>query len=364
MENHTMKFFVYLLLVIGLLGSGCRSIGPNKVTHDRFAYSQSLAYSWKSQMLLNIVKIRYLDLPVFLDVGQLVTGYSLETSVDVGGNFFSGGGFGSVGGQGRYTDRPTITYKPLTGDRFLEGFLTPIPPVNVFSLLQSGYAADLLLELCLDSFNGLYNRPALLASEREPDPEFFQVLSLMHEVQDAGAFGMKIEEATEEQSALVLFFRDEKATDDILMKLGKIRSLLDVAPDQVQFELVYSPLPGGPGKLAVPAPCGRSCRQCPWASPYRKPTDSASWLRLSRRPGRMNPRFCGYTAVRTNQRIVTSLYLTRTSGSGLRMMTGNQNVSLALYYFSLHSRMQVVQKICQSSPSRPINRQMLSIHTI
>lgn len=258
-----MKFFVYLLLVIGLLGSGCRSIGPNKVTHDRFAYSQSLAYSWKSQMLLNIVKIRYLDLPVFLDVGQLVTGYSLETSVDVGGNFFSGGGFGSVGGQGRYTDRPTITYKPLTGDRFLEGFLTPIPPVNVFSLLQSGYAADLLLELCLDSFNGLYNRPALLASEREPDPEFFQVLSLMHEVQDAGAFGMKIEEATEEQSALVLFFRNE-------------------------------------------------------------------W----------------------------------TSGSGLRMMTGNQNVSLALYYFSLHSRMQVVQKICQSSPSRPINRQMLSIHTI
>ncbi len=251
MENHTMKFFVYLLLVIGLLGSGCRSIGPNKVTHDRFAYSQSLAYSWKSQMLLNIVKIRYLDLPVFLDVGQLVTGYSLETSVDVGGNFFSGGGFGSVGGQGRYTDRPTITYKPLTGDRFLEGFLTPIPPVNVFSLLQSGYAADLLLELCLDSFNGLYNRPALLASEREPDPEFFQVLSLMHEVQDAGAFGMKIEEATEEQSALVLFFRDEKATDDILMKLGKIRSLLDVAPDQVQFELVYSPLPGGPGKLGV-----------------------------------------------------------------------------------------------------------------
>lgn len=74
------------------------------------------------------------------------------------------------------------------------------------------------------------------------------MLSLIREVQDAGAFGMKIDEATEGQSALVLFFRDEKATDDILMKLDKIRSLLDVTPDQQQFELVYSPLPGGPDK--------------------------------------------------------------------------------------------------------------------
>ena len=37
-------------------------------------------------------------------------------------------------------------------------------PILVIVLLQSGYAADLLLELCLDSFNGLFNKPALLAS--------------------------------------------------------------------------------------------------------------------------------------------------------------------------------------------------------
>lgn len=65
-----------------------------------------------------------------------------------------------MGTSGRYTDRPTITYTPLTGEKFLESFLTPLPPVNVFSLMQSGYAADFLLELCLDSFNGLDNRSA------------------------------------------------------------------------------------------------------------------------------------------------------------------------------------------------------------
>lgn len=246
-----MRLFTSLFLVVFLLGAGCRSIGPNKVTRDRFDYSQSLSDSWKNQMLLNIVKVRYLDLPIFLDVGQLVTGYSLETSVNLGGSVTPGGGLGSVGGQGRYTDRPTITYIPLTGDRFLEGFLTPVKPVNVFSLLQSGYEADFILELCLDSFNGLYNRSASLDSKRKPDPEFFQVIKLMREVQDAGAVGMKIEQLEDHESALVLFFRHKNVDEEISTKAAEIRRLLELPPEGMQFELVYSPMHGGPGKLGV-----------------------------------------------------------------------------------------------------------------
>lgn len=246
-----MKLSVFLVPVLFLLSVGCRSIGPNKVTRDRVDYSQSLADSWKEQMLTNIIKVRYLDLPIFLDVGQLVTGYSLETSVNLGGTLSPGGGLGSLGAQGRYTDRPTITYMPLTGERFLEGFLTPIPPLNVFSLVQSGYAADFILELCLDSFNGLYNRPASMASRRQPDPEFFQVISLMREVQDAGAFGMKIEQPEGGESAIIFFFRNQNVSEEIKAKASEVRRLLNVAPGQAQFELVYSPLQGSPGKLGV-----------------------------------------------------------------------------------------------------------------
>lgn len=246
-----MKLFIFTISIIVLLGSGCASIGPKKVTRDRFDYSKSLSDSWKNQMLLNIVKVRYLDLPIFLDVGQLVTGYSLETSVNVGGSINPAGGFGSVGGSGRFTDRPTITYIPLTGDRFLEGFLTPIKPVNVFSLLQSGYEADFILELCLDSFNGLYNQSASIDSKRKPDPEFFKVIQLMREVQDAGAVGMKIDQPEGDNSALVFFFRQRNIDETIRTKSTEIRRLLDLLPEHMQFELVYSPMHGGPGKLGV-----------------------------------------------------------------------------------------------------------------
>jgi hypothetical protein len=202
-------------------------------------------------MLLNIVKVRYLDLPIFLDVGQVVSSYSLETTVDLGGSFSSAFNSGSLGAQGRYTDRPTITYMPLTGEEFLKGILIPIRPVNVFSLIQSGYAADFILELCLDSFNGLYNRPATLASKRQPNEAFFQVLSLLREVQDAGALGMKIVQPQEGELATVIFFRQENVAEEIRAKAAKVRQLLQLDPGQMEYRLVYSPLPGKSGELGI-----------------------------------------------------------------------------------------------------------------
>ena len=65
------KIFILLLIVTGL--SGCASIGPGTVTRDRFDYISAISESWKAQMLFNLVKIRYGDTPVFLDVASVIT---------------------------------------------------------------------------------------------------------------------------------------------------------------------------------------------------------------------------------------------------------------------------------------------------
>lgn len=247
------SFFLFLVSVS--LFTGCRSIGPPKVANDRFDYSNALSDSWKNQMLLNIVKVRYLDLPFFLDVGQVVSGYSLETSVNIGGSFTSAGAAhentGTIGSSGRYTDRPTITYMPLTGENFLEGMVTPIKPASVFALLQSGYAADFILELCLDSLNGLNNRSSSPASTRLPDPEFFEVISLIREIQNAGATGMKIEKPVGGQPATVFFFRKDNVSAEVKGIGAKVRNMLGIDADSLSFKLVYSPVAGGPGELGV-----------------------------------------------------------------------------------------------------------------
>jgi hypothetical protein len=45
-----------------------RQYRAGTVARDRFDYITAISDSWKSQMLLNLVKIRYGDAPVFLDV--------------------------------------------------------------------------------------------------------------------------------------------------------------------------------------------------------------------------------------------------------------------------------------------------------
>jgi hypothetical protein len=69
---------------------------------DRDLYAASLSDSWKEQTLLNIVRIRYVDPPVFVDVGHIVASYSLQEGVNVAGNIVPNGSVpnATIGGMG------------------------------------------------------------------------------------------------------------------------------------------------------------------------------------------------------------------------------------------------------------------------
>ena len=244
-----------LLLLLLTLFTGCTHLGPKTIPVDRFDYSTAIADSWKQQTLLNIVKLRYMDLPVFVDVASIVSGYSMQTGVSVNGTLSSEqaiqGNFLSAGGQAIYTDRPTITYVPLTGEKFLHGLMTPIEPKNIFFMLQSGYPADFVLGLTVESLNGVRNRSTAAGAMREADPDFVRALELMREVQAAGAVGMRVEENKTKSQTAVLFFRRDDLPADIVEKTAEIRRLLKLAPDQQKFVLAYSPVRGAENELAV-----------------------------------------------------------------------------------------------------------------
>lgn len=243
-------------MLIGLLfpTAGCKSLGPRTMTTDRFDYSTALADSWKQQTVLNLVKLRYMDLPVFVDVASVVSGYSMQTGVSVNGTISSQqgpGNFASIGGQAVYTDRPTITYVPMMGEKFLRGLITPIDPKNIFFMLQAGYSADFILGLTVESLNGLRNRSTFGGVVREADPEFLRVLELLREVQTAGAFGMKVEEDKVKGSTAVVFVGREDVSKDTVEKATEIRRLLKLPLGQGKFTLAYSPMRGPTNELSV-----------------------------------------------------------------------------------------------------------------
>jgi hypothetical protein len=243
-----------LILVTAVLAS-CASVGPRTVTVDRFDYSTAIADSWKQQMLLNIIKARYGDLPVFVDVASIVAGYSLQTGVTVNGVVSSEhavqGNYGSIGGQAVYTDRPTITYVPMTGDKFLHALITPIDPRRIFFMLQSGYPADFILSLSVESLNGVRNRAAAGGLVREADPDFVRTLQLLREVQAAGGVGMRVEEDSAKRSTAVLFFQRDDLPAEVQAKTAEIRRLLRLTAGQQKFVLSYSPMRGAENELTV-----------------------------------------------------------------------------------------------------------------
>jgi hypothetical protein len=69
MTPNSLKSLTRTALLLHLFAlCGCTHVGSKTPAVDRFDYSTAIADSWKPQTLLNIVKLRYMDLPVFVDV--------------------------------------------------------------------------------------------------------------------------------------------------------------------------------------------------------------------------------------------------------------------------------------------------------
>jgi hypothetical protein len=250
----------YRNLVCGVLAggvvvaSGCHSIGPSTVARDRFDYSEAISDSWKRQTLLNIVKLRYDDPPIFVDVGQIVSGYTLQSTGSVGGTVQSaanGSNGLALGAEVSYTDRPTITYTPLTGNKFIRTIVTPIPPAALFSAIQAGFPADAIMLAGVASINGLKNQQKSGTVNAGANSKFLRVVELMRKIQLADGVGMRVEGDTPKTEAALVLFHMQSMTPETAADVAELHQLLGLAPDAKEVKLVFGSGPANDHELAV-----------------------------------------------------------------------------------------------------------------
>jgi len=239
--------------------SGCASFGPASMDRDRFDYVQAIADSWKQQTLLNVVKMRYADTPMFLEVAQIISSYQLQGTVAVGGT----ANFGSVpssvfpssvlslGTAGSFTDRPTVVYAPLTGAHFLKTMMTPIPPPALFPLIESGWPVDLLFQIGVQNINGISNRKGG-ARGHPAEPNFIRLLAALQRIQASGLIGLRVEVSKEtKREATVLTFRQKDMSPEVLADLALVKKLLGLRPDLREFKVVYGEVAEGDDVIAI-----------------------------------------------------------------------------------------------------------------
>ncbi|MCX7098055.1 MAG: hypothetical protein NTV43_09165 [Methylococcales bacterium] len=226
--------------------SGCSSIGTNTLSHDRFDYNNALADSWKEQLLLNIVKMRYGDTPMFLDVAQIISAYTLTTGLSINYldplnhpgrnvNFLESLG---VGAKADFSDKPTVILKPQTDAQFVKALMTPLSPASVFFLLQAGYPADGVFNTTVDSVNGSKNWSRLGNQKRPADPEFLHILKLLSEAQAAGALDITINK-TPKGEVPVISFRKESASAEAMNGVTELRKLLKLDPKASEYPIGF-----------------------------------------------------------------------------------------------------------------------------
>jgi hypothetical protein len=238
-----------LAIALGLTVAACASIGPGSVSRDRIDYATSIGNSWKEQTLLNIVKLRYVDMPIFLEVGQVIAGYQLQSALTgsfAAGNFTSGlidrlTASGTATAAGTYIDRPTVVYQPLTGVDFLKKLMTPIPPSSVLFMLQSGYSAERIMPIMLDSINSLINGSNRF--KRTTDPQFTRLAKLIGEGQRANAIQTRIEPRKEGPESSVLAFPPRKDPSAIARR-QEITQLLGLKPNLTEVKVYYGAYSG------------------------------------------------------------------------------------------------------------------------
>lgn len=115
MRTISMKLDKLLGALALLALVGCVSVPPERITTDRMDYGQVIAESWKRQTLLNVVRLRYADVPVFLDISTIINSNTFAGKASAGASLpiRADPDVLNLGTERAWSNTPTVTYQPL-----------------------------------------------------------------------------------------------------------------------------------------------------------------------------------------------------------------------------------------------------------
>ena len=170
---------------------GCAQLGPQVLSSGRPQYNIAVQETESQQILLNIVRQRYRDPVLFLDVTSISSGFSRQASAGISGNSGSSDISGLLGGS--ISESPFITYAPNTGEAFVRQMMTPLDINTLALIVQAGWSIERTLLIVGDSVNQLRNTP----SDNNPQTgylKFHQAVSSLRDLQREGKLSLGAEQ--------------------------------------------------------------------------------------------------------------------------------------------------------------------------
>jgi hypothetical protein len=252
------------------LTAGCATSAPVTVRRDRFNFNDAGAESTKEQILLNIVRLRYGEPIYFVDIGSMLSHYALGAGGSYSNytsdlNVWNNPSLRAVynmrgepvpgshtwGANLDYTDSPTITYTPLTGEEFAKRVMAPIPPTTIIYLSKSGWSVDRILECCVQQINDLTNAPIHEVTKAEPPDtsRFWRLAELLKKAQDEGHLRLGVEQQAGLSETYIYM---APLPDDLESEAKELKDLLGLPADASRkIRLTESDVRTEPNEIAM-----------------------------------------------------------------------------------------------------------------
>jgi hypothetical protein len=183
---------------------GCRSFGPKALQETRLHYNEVVKATTEQQLLLNIVRLRYLDTPSSLAVSSIAAQFELTPSAQVVPFFSSAGAdvnrsFTTVLPQVGVvvSDRPTFSLTPLDDQEFTRKLFTPLTLDGIIYLAKTTWPIATVFRLYLENLNWVSNAQTASGPTPKQPPvyaEFLRCIAALQTLQDRGQIVFGLEE--------------------------------------------------------------------------------------------------------------------------------------------------------------------------
>jgi hypothetical protein len=193
-----------------LLFTACAQVGPRALTAGRPLYNIAVQETESQQLLLNIVRQRYNDPVMFIDVTSITSSFNVSASAGLFGDLVTSGSHSATGTLGAsISEAPIISYSPNVGESFVRQMLTPLDLSTVGLVLQAGWSIErlfLVIGQSIDSYR-------TFSSGEDPEAQFRrlqEVLSALRSMQRSNIMTVGVEPGAEgELDGLILMFAPE-----------------------------------------------------------------------------------------------------------------------------------------------------------
>jgi len=161
------------LLVVLLVLTGCSYHGPSALSMTRPEYNAVIQQTNEQELLLNLVRLRYRDTLYFLSVEKVASSVEFSRGMSASALLPAGGAnSGSLSGTVMFSEKPTVFYSPLDGEKFVRKMMTPLSLDMLVLLVNSGWSVERVLAVTLHEINGIKNAPTASGPTPLREPEF------------------------------------------------------------------------------------------------------------------------------------------------------------------------------------------------